>query len=151
MTAWRELSAKDRRAVLLYVQTLSPRFATETAVPIPIPPEPPLTMDSVKRGARWYTEVECNKCHGTEGRGDGPSAAELQDDWDKRPIRPADLTQGHRFKRGATPRDIYLTLFTGLAGTPMPSLAETLENAGQEWDLVHYVYWLSQGKPISPK
>ena len=151
MAAWRELSTKDRRAVLLYVETFSPRFSTETAAPITIPPEPPLTMDSVKRGAKWYTEIECNKRHGPEGRGDGPSAAELQDDWDKRPIRAADLTQGHRFKRGSTPQDIYLTLFTGLSGTPMPSLAETLENPGQEWDLVHYVYWLSQGKRIPPK
>ncbi len=151
MTAWRELSTKDRRTVLLYVQTFSPRFKAETAASITIPPEPPLTMESVKRGAKWYTEIECNKCHGAEGRGDGPSAAELQDDWDKRPIRPTDLTQGPRFKRGSTPPDIYLTLFTGLTGTPMPSVAETLENGDQEWDLVHYVYWLSQGKRLPPK
>jgi mono/diheme cytochrome c family protein len=147
MGQWRELSTKDRRAVLLYIQTFSERFKTETTAPIKIPPEPPLTMESVKRGAKWYTEIECNKCHGPEGRGDGPSAAELTDDWDKRPIRPGDLTQGHRFKRGSTPKDIYLTLFTGLMGTPMPSVADTLENAEQEWDLVHYVYWLSRGKP----
>ena len=151
MGQWSELSAKDRRAVLLYVQTFSERFKTETAVPIKIPPEPPLTMGSVKRGEKWYTEIECNKCHGTEGRGDGPSAAELKDDWDKRPIRTADLTQGHRFKRGSTPQDIYLTIFTGLTGTPMPSVADTLENAEAEWDLVHYVYWLSQGKPRAMK
>ncbi len=151
MGQWQELSAKDRRAVLLYVQTFSDRFKTQTAVPITIPPEPPLTMDSVKRGQKWYTEIECNKCHGPEGRGDGPSAAELTDDWDKRPIRPNDLTQGHRFKRGATPKDIYLTLYTGLSGTPMPSVAETLPSPQDEWALVHYVYWLSQGKPRALK
>lgn len=151
MGQWSELSAKDRRAVLLYVTSFSDRFRTETAQPIAIPPEPPLTPDSVKRGAKWYTEVECNKCHGTEGRGDGPSAAELKDDWDKRPIRPADLTQAPRFKRGATPQDIYLTLFTGLTGTPMPSYADTLPAKEDEWDLVHYVYWLSQGKGVAAK
>lgn len=151
MGQWSELSTKDRRAVLLYVQTFSERFKTETATPIQIPPQPPFSVDAVKRGAKWYTEVECNKCHGNEGRGDGPSANELKDDWDKRPIRPADLTQGHRFKRGSTPRDIYLALFTGLTGTPMPSYADTLENPGQEWDLVYYVYWLSQGKRVAAK
>lgn len=151
MGQWRELSTKDRRAVLLYVETFSERFKTETAVPIKIPPAPPLTVESVKRGAKWYTEIECNKCHGTEGRGDGPSAPELTDDWDKRPIRSTDLTQGQRFKRGATPRDIYLTIFTGLTGTPMPSVADTLPNGEAEWDLVHYVYWLSQEKRIETK
>lgn len=151
MGQWSELSAQDRRAVLLYVRSLSERFKTETGAPITVPPEPPLTLDSVKRGAKWYTEVECNKCHGNEGRGDGPSAAELKDDWDKRPIRPADLTQGHRFKRGATAQDIYLTLFAGLTGTPMPSYASTLPKPEDEWDLVHYVYWLSQGKSLAGK
>ena len=151
MGQWGELSTKDRRAVLLYIQTFSDRFKTETATPIKIPAQPPFSLDAVKRGAKWYTEAECNKCHGTEGRGDGPSANELKDDWEKRPIRPTDLTQGHRFKRGSSPQDIYLTLFTGLAGTPMPSYADTLENAGQEWDLVYYVYWLSQGKRVAAK
>lgn len=151
MGQWSELSAKDRRAVLLYVQTFSERFKAETATPIKIPPQPPISLESARRGAKWYTEVECNKCHGTEGRGDGPSAAELKDDWEKRPIRATDLTQGHRFKRGSTPQDIYLTIFTGLTGTPMPSLAETLQKPEDEWDLVHYVYWLSQGKRIATK
>lgn len=151
MGQWSELSAKDRRAVLLYVQGFSERFKGRTANPITVPTAPLFTMDAVKRGAKLYTEVECHKCHGTEGRGDGPSAAELKDDWEKRPIRPADLTLGHRFKRGSTPRDIYLTLFTGLTGTPMPSVAEQVEDPGQQWDLVYYVYWLSQGKRVTAK
>ena len=150
MDQWSELSTKDRRAVLLYVMSFSERFKTETATPIPIPPAPPFTMESVQRGAKWYTEIECNKCHGTEGRGDGPSAAEQKDDWG-RPIRPADLTQGHRFKRGATPQDIYLTLYTGLTGTSMASFADTLPKKEDEWDLVSYVYYLSQGKRLATK
>ena len=151
MGQWSEFSAKDRRAVLLYVMTFSERFKTETPVPITVPPQPPFSMEAVKRGAKWYTEVECNKCHGAEGRGDGPSAADLKDDWEKRPIRPGDLTQGHRFKRGPTPQDIYLTLYTGLTGTPMPSFADTLPKKEDEWDLVYYVYWLSQGKRLATK
>ncbi len=148
MGQWRELSTKDRRAVLLYVQSFSDRFKAETPASIAVPPEPPFSVASAQRGAKLFGDLECNKCHGAEGHGDGPSAAELKDD-SGRPLRPADLTQGHRFKRGSTPQDIYLTLFTGLMGTPMPSYGGTLENAAQEWDLVHYIYWLSQGKPVS--
>ena len=151
MGPWRELSSKDLRAVLLYVQSFSERFQAKAPQPITVPPETPFSLEAVKRGAKLYTAIECHKCHGSEGRGDGPSAGQLTDDWEKRPIRPPDLTQGGRFKRGATPRDIYLTVFTGLTGTPMPSAAEQLENAEQEWDLVHYVYWLSQGnRPPAP-
>lgn len=144
MGQWAELSTQDRRAVLLYIQSFSDKFRGEPPTPITVPPEPPLTAASLQQGARLYTELDCGKCHGPEGRGDGPSAAELKDEWGY-PIRPADLTQGARLKRGATPKDIYLTLYTGLMGTPMPSYAGALENSGQEWDLVHYVVMLSGG------
>lgn len=144
MYQWRELSDKDRRAVLLYIQTFS-RFPWRAGEPIAVPAEPPFTMESAKRGAEWYAKLKCDLCHGTTGRGDGPSAATLKDSWDQ-PIRSTDLTLGPRYKRGSTPRDIYVTFFTGLMGTPMPSYAGTLQNAQQEWELAHYVYARSQGK-----
>lgn len=141
MGQWEELSPTDRRAVLLYIQTFS-RFGWQEGKPIMVPLEPPFSAESVTRGAQWYARLQCEKCHGATGRGDGPSAAELKDSWE-RPIRPTDLTLGYRYKRGSTPRDIYLTFFTGLMGTPMPSYSGTLQNAQQEWELVHYVYSLS--------
>lgn len=146
MNQWSELSAADRRAVLLYIETFS-RFGWQEGTPITVPPEPPFTMESAKRGAQAYQGLQCMKCHGATGRGDGPSAADLKDSWD-RPIRSADLTVGSRFKRGSTPRDIYVTFFTGLMGTPMPSYAGTLKTPEEEWDLVHFVYALSQGKRV---
>lgn len=145
MGQWAELSTSDLRAVLLYVESLSDKFRGAPPTPIAIPAEPPFTAASVKQGAKLYTDLDCAKCHGPEGRGDGPSAAELKDEWGY-PIRPADLTQGQRLKRGGTPQDVYLTLYTGLMGTPMPSYAGALESSGQEWDLVHYVVSLSGGK-----
>jgi cytochrome c oxidase cbb3-type subunit 2 len=148
MSPWSELSKQDLQAVIAYVETFSERFKTETATAIKMPPPTPFDMEAVQRGGRWYAEIECGKCHGTEGRGDGPSAAELKDDWGF-PIRPADLTQASRYKRGASPADIYLTIFTGLTGTPMPSNAGNLEKPQDEWDLVYYVYWLSQGKSFA--
>jgi cytochrome c oxidase cbb3-type subunit 2 len=148
MSPWTELSKQDLQAVIAYVETFSARFKTETANPIKVPRETPFNMEAVRRGERWYTDIECGKCHGTEGRGDGPSAAELKDN-SGFSIRPADLTQAARYKRGASPTDIYLTVFTGLTGTPMPSNAGNLEKPEDEWDLVYYVYWLSQGKSFA--
>ena len=46
---------------------------------------------------------------------------------------------------GSEPEDIYRTLMTGLAGTPMPSYVDALE-PDQAWDLVYYVLSLSNGK-----
>jgi cytochrome c553 len=81
-------------------------------------------------------------CHGEQGRGDGPSAPTLKDNRDL-PIAATNLTRLARFKNGARPEDIYRTLVTGLAGTPMPSYADSLE-PDQVWDLVYYVLSLSQ-------
>ena len=71
-----------------------------------------------------------------------PSAPELKDNTEM-PITPTDLTSPTRFKNGATPHDLYRTLMTGLAGTPMPSYADSLEPE-QAWDLVFYVLSLSE-------
>jgi mono/diheme cytochrome c family protein len=67
-----------------------------------------------------YAVLQCGQCHGPQGRGDGPSADELTDDWDQ-PIRAYDFTRGY-YKNGSTPADLYRTLVTGLSGTPMPAL-----------------------------
>jgi cytochrome c oxidase cbb3-type subunit 2 len=88
--------------------------------------------------------MECWKCHGTEGRGDGPSAATLTDSKD-RPIVPYDFTTGHKFKCGETDQDLYKIFMTGLDGTPMPSFADNL-TPDQSWDLVFYLRTLQPGK-----
>ncbi len=58
------------------------------------------------------------------GRGDGPSASALLDDWEV-PIRPFDFTTGN-FKFGDSPADVYRTFNTGLNGTPMPSYYDSI-------------------------
>src|SRR3989337_250836 len=148
MSPWAELSRQDIRNVIAYIQTFSPEFKKQTVAPIKIPAQPAFSMEAVNRGKKWFTDLECWTCHGSEGRGDGPSAAELKDSWGY-PIRPVDLTRASQYKRGASPTDIYTTFFTGLSGTPMPSYADTLEKAENEWELVYYVYWLSQEKSFA--
>ena len=100
-------------------------------------------VKSLNRGKQLYADAECLACHGERGRGDGPSAPTLKDNRDLR-IAATDLTQPERFKNGARPEDVYRTLVTGLAGTPMPSYADSLE-PDQVWDLAFYVLSLSRG------
>ena len=118
-------------AVIAYLKTLSPRFASMApAAPIPIPPAPPQTAAAIARGRAVYEKAECRECHGREGRGDGPSAKDLK-------IKPSDLTR-RPFKSGPQPADVVRTLLTGLDGTPMPSYHLVLEDA-ELWDLAYYV------------
>ena len=80
----------------------------------------------VAEGEKWYQELECWKCHGKEGKGDGPSAGEQEDSWGE-PIVPADLTYKWHFKNGHTWEDVYRTFIGGLDGTPMPSFLDSLD------------------------
>jgi len=101
-----------------------------------------MTAERLNRGKQLYADAECLACHGGRGRGDGPSAPTLKDNCDL-PIVATDLTKPGRFKNGARPEDVYRTLMTGLAGTPMPSYADSLE-PDQAWDLAFYVLSLSR-------
>ncbi len=138
MPSWYPLTRQERVDLLSYVKFLCPRFGEEKAAPpITIPPETPNTAESAARGKQLYRKMECWKCHGEEGRGDGPSASTLTDSKD-RPIVPYDFTVGERFKCGQSNQDLYRIFMTGLDGTPMPSFADNLK-PDQAWDLVHYL------------
>jgi cytochrome c oxidase cbb3-type subunit 2 len=141
MPSWRPLSDQNRQDLVAYIKTFSPRWKTEkTGDPLQIPPETPVTMESISHGAQLFQEHDCWKCHGQEGRGDGPSASTLTDSNDQ-PIHPynfADATDGSRFKCGSTNEDLYRIFMTGLDGTPMPSHADVIQ-PNDAWDLVHYV------------
>jgi cytochrome c oxidase cbb3-type subunit 2 len=138
MPQWRSLPPQQRADLVAYIKTFSPRWKTEKpGTPITIPPETPITTDSILRGRQLFQKMECWKCHGPEGHGDGPSASTLTDNKD-RPIRPYDFSTGTRFKCGATNRDLYQIFMTGLDGTPMPSFGDQLKPE-EAWDLVHFL------------
>jgi cytochrome c oxidase cbb3-type subunit 2 len=131
MVPQEHLTDDEVRAVIAFIKSLSPRFAgAPPAAPLPIPPEPAPTDDSVARGRKVYAKADCQECHGREGRGDGPSAKDLK-------IKPADLTR-RPFKGGSTARDIVRAVITGFDGTPMPSYHLLLDDA-ELWDLARYV------------
>jgi mono/diheme cytochrome c family protein len=132
----------DRWAVVAYLKTFSERFKNDKPQePVFIPKAPPRTPELIAQGREIYQKAECFKCHGTEGRGDGPSATDLKDDWGYS-IQPADLTRP--LKRGSTTEAIYKTLMTGLNGTPMPSYEGALTDE-ELWALSFYVASLNTG------
>ncbi len=144
MPRWSGLTDGQLQSVVAYVESFSPLFVTDQrGKPIEIPPEPPATPESIAAGKQVYQSMGCFNCHGQEGRGDGPSALTLTDDWG-RPIRPFDFTTGH-LKCGGENRDIYRVFMTGLNGTPMPSFADAM-TPEQAWNLVHYLRTLMANK-----
>jgi mono/diheme cytochrome c family protein len=138
MPSWITLTDQQRADLVAFIKTFSPRWTTEKAGPeIQVPAETPLTVPSIQHGKELFTKLECWKCHGPEGRGDGPSASTLTDSNDQ-PIRPYNFAAGSRFKCGTTNHDLYKIFMTGLDGTPMPSFADVIKPE-DAWDLVHYL------------
>jgi len=138
MPSWITLTDQQRADLVAFIKTFSPRWATEKAGPeIQVPAETPLSVQSIQHGKELFTKLECWKCHGPEGRGDGPSASTLTDSNDQ-PIRPYNFAAGSRFKCGTTNHDLYKIFMTGLDGTPMPSFADVIKPE-DAWDLVHYL------------
>ncbi|HLC41717.1 MAG TPA: c-type cytochrome [Methylomirabilota bacterium] len=142
MPSFRHMPEEQRMEIVEYIKSLNKGFwARHEVKMVPIPAAPPMTTDRIGRGKQLYADAECLACHGASGRGDGPSAPTLKDQ-NELPIVATDLTQPSRFKNKSTPQDVFRTLMTGLAGTPMPSYADSLE-PDQAWDLVYYVLSLS--------
>jgi mono/diheme cytochrome c family protein len=138
MPSWIPLTHQNRADLVAFIKTFSPRWKTEKAgEPIHVSAEPALTIESIKHGSELFQKLECWKCHGQEGRGDGPSASTLTDSNDQ-PIRPYNFASGSRFKCGSTNQDLYKIFITGLDGTPMPSFADVIKPE-EAWDLVHYL------------
>jgi mono/diheme cytochrome c family protein len=138
MPGWYALTDQMRADLVAFIKTFSPRWKTEQpGAPIAVPAETPLNLDSLKNGKELFTKLECFKCHGEQGRGDGPAAASLTDS-NNQPIHPFDFQSGARFKCGTTNTDLYKIFMTGLDGTPMPSFADVVK-PNEAWDLVHYL------------
>ena len=138
MPPWRPLTEQNRVDLIAYIKTFSPRWQKgKPGTPLTIPAEPEPTIQSILHGRQLFQKMECWKCHGPAGHGDGPSAATLTDNKDL-PIRPYDFHSGTRFMCGETNQDLYRIFMTGLDGSPMPSFADQLQPA-EAWDLVHFL------------
>ncbi len=147
MPAFSMLAAREIEAVIEYLKSLSPRWTNpllrSPPVPRPVRPawfhEPAERARHADRGALLFARL-CTPCHGVGGAGDGPSAAQLLDAWE-RPCPPRDLRTPH-LHSGPEPEDLLRTLTTGLDGTPMPSFQESTTE-DERWDLVAHLLALA--------
>jgi DMSO reductase family type II enzyme heme b subunit len=154
MPGWKtRLSDRERRDVIAYIKTFSTFFADTTLRPQPLDfGKAPGGggADALRIGRQFYDSIGCRKCHGDQGRGDGPSAPTLKDDAGH-PIFAANLHESWRFNGGPTVEDIYHRLRTGLDGTPMPSFSDLLEQKfltdTELWRVAEYVRSLSPDEP----
>ncbi len=147
MPAWKPLTNQNRADLVAYVKSFSAKWtAGAPGTPIAIPAETNVTIESILHGRELFQKMECWKCHGPAGHGDGPSAATLTDSKDN-PIRPYNFAMGSRFKCGVTNEDLYRIFMTGLDGTPMPSFSNVIKPE-EAWDLVHFLRTL---QPLQTK
>lgn len=144
MPRFEYLTPQERWGLVYYIKRFAPQFGTEEPeFPSVLEPSPPVTNELLAVGKQFYEDAECWKCHGLEGRGNGPSASGLRDDWGHR-SRVAAFALGPRaFKRGPSARDIVETFLTGLVGTPMPSYDGIFTN-DQAWAVAYYVKSLAE-------
>ena len=137
MTPFADLPERERWAVSHYLMTLSPRFKDRPGRSVEQPTVPENLDDPrrVERGHEIYDKLGCAQCHGPQGAGDGPLAEGLR--MNPRASPPANLKAG-RYKRGGTAEDLYLTLVTGLNGTPMVSFRDRASD-DELFDLIAFL------------
>lgn len=139
MQSFAAIPEMERWQVIYYLKKLAPDFFDPKEKPLAAKLGSPLSPSEelIVKGKGVYQKAKCWQCHGQEGRGDGPSASELEDEWGNR-ILPADLTKGWQYRGGSSVEDIYRTFTTGLNGTPMPSYSDTIAEE-ERWALAYYV------------
>jgi mono/diheme cytochrome c family protein len=144
MPGWPNFTDQELSDLAHYIKTFSPDFANRENVPQPVPllSAPNATKESVETGKKLYEETGCVRCHGTLGRGDGPSAPTLVDDFGQA-IRAANLAQSWTFRGGSSREDIFRTMSTGFNGTPMPGFDDAALTPEQKWAITDYIVSLS--------
>ncbi len=143
------LSERERWGLVAYIEKLAEIEDEEPERIIQAPHEPTASAQTSELGKKLYKKMKCWKCHGFEGKGDGPAAFQ-QIDEEGYPVPPNDFTLGI-YKGGGEPSDVYLRFTTGLDGSPMPSY-EDLLNEAERWALVHHVKSLAGSKvTVQPK
>lgn len=145
MPSWASLKEEERWSLVAYVKSFSEKFKAEPPKPIAIPAPPPRSQKLLAKGKALYEEAGCFDCHGKTGKGDGPAAATLKDEWGY-PIIPYDFTIPGRMKGGSTLKDLFRTLTVGIGGTPMPSYADSLSEADR-WAMAYYTLSLAKEAP----
>jgi mono/diheme cytochrome c family protein len=146
MPAFTFLSESERWDLVETVRGFAGLASAADPRALAVGPETANGPESVARGRKSFETLGCVKCHGPEGRGDGPSAAELKDNLG-RAISPRNLT-ADVLRRGESSAVVHRTVRTGIAGTPMPGFSQMSNDEG--WDVVHFVQSMRKGEATPP-
>jgi len=146
MPSWKHLLKSDRQSLVLFLKTLSKKFAKfvrkgKTHKVVIVPEPPGFSLESLERGKELFIQ-NCSACHGVKGRGDGASTKKIVN-LPTDAIWPRNLGKPWKFRRGESRKQIFLTLRTGLSMTSMPMFSKRIFKDEQIWDMVHYVQTLS--------
>jgi DMSO reductase family type II enzyme heme b subunit len=147
MPGWQVLPEKDRWNLVAYVKSFAPDAFKDAPKKLELPKDVASSAESIKRGKEMFEAIECNKCHGTEGRADGPSRGELKDEWGH-PIAPANLAKRWNFRGGSSRTEIATRIANGVLGTPMPAFLDSVEKPEDIWHLTNFI--LSLGPESAP-
>jgi DMSO reductase family type II enzyme heme b subunit len=146
MPGWAVLPEKDRWNLVAYLKTFAPDAFKEAPKKLELPRDVASSAESIKRGKEMFEAIECHKCHGTEGRADGPSRSELKDEWGH-PIPPANLAKRWTFRGGASRTDVATRIANGVLGTPMPAFLDSVEKPEDVWHLTNFIFSLGPEAP----
>jgi DMSO reductase family type II enzyme heme b subunit len=146
MPPWSVLPEKERWNLVAYIKALGGEKLKEAAKKLELPKDVASSEASIKRGKEMYEAIECHKCHGAEGRADGPSRSELKDEWGF-PVAPANLAKRWNFRGGHSRTDIATRIANGVLGTPMPAFLEAVEKPEDVWHLTNFIMSLGPESP----
>ena len=111
---------------MAYVKSFAEAYKGAKLEPVAVPKEVASSEASIRRGKKMFDAFECVKCHGQAGR-----VTRLRGRPQGRlghPIRPANLHKPWTFRGGPARKDVVMRLLTGVAGTPMPAIADSVED-----------------------
>ncbi len=147
MPAWKKyLSENERWQLVHHIKTFDSLDLFKDEPPkqqVAVGEPPKMTPELIAKGKEIYQSKKCWQCHGQFGRGDGPSASGMKDEWGNG-IRPVNFSKGWRFRGGDRIEDIFRTFTTGFNGTPMPSFVDAIPAAADRWALAAFVKNLSR-------
>ena len=147
MPGWEDvLTRNEREQLVQYLKSFSQFFDGPAPEVLEFGRAPGTSAERIAAGQELYQSIECWRCHGQLGRGDGTSAPTLDDDLGN-PIVARDLTRTWLFNGGGEVEDIYRTMSTGMDGTPMPTFTDLIDSEiiteDDLWNVAHYVRSLS--------
>jgi len=110
----------------------------------------PSSADSIAKGKRLFEMGDrCVECHGKTGKGN--ASKRLMGDLGER-TWARNLTKPWTFRGGSDPKDIFVRITTGIAGTVMPSFANPRSKKSlsveDRWHVANYVASLAKTDKI---